>query len=61
MPNPGKLDRLQTENMDSTSINISNSSSASFTLPPASSLNVSGVDGETVDIRASKQLLSNPI
>ncbi|NXR16871.1 PK1L2 protein, partial [Cinclus mexicanus] len=51
--------RLQTENMDSTSINISNSSSASFTLPPASSLNVSGVNGETVDIRASKELLSN--
>lgn len=47
--------------MESTSINISNSSSASFTLPPASSLNVSGVDGETVDIRASKQLLSNYI
>lgn len=47
--------------MDSTSINISNSSSASFTLPPASSLNVSGVDGEIVDIRASKQLLSNCI
>lgn len=47
--------------MDSTSINITNSSSASFTLPPASSLNVSGVDGEIVDIRASKQLLSNSI
>uniref|UniRef100_U3JWH1 Polycystin 1 like 2/pseudo n=1 Tax=Ficedula albicollis TaxID=59894 RepID=U3JWH1_FICAL len=45
------MHRLQTENMDSTSINISSSSSASFTLPPASSLNVSGVDGETVDIR----------
>ncbi|NXO69413.1 PK1L2 protein, partial [Phainopepla nitens] len=40
--------RLLTENMDSTSINISNSSSASFTLPPASSLNVSGVDDETM-------------
>lgn len=52
------LDRLQTEKMESTSINISNSNSASFTLPPASSLNVSGVDDETVDIRASKQLLS---
>ncbi|NXO04337.1 PK1L2 protein, partial [Rhinopomastus cyanomelas] len=49
------IHRLQTENMDGTSINISNSSSASFTLPPASSLSVSGVD-ETVDIRASKQL-----
>ncbi|XP_033373170.1 polycystic kidney disease protein 1-like 2 [Parus major] len=45
------MHRLQTENMDGTSINISNSSSASFTLPPASSLNVPGVDGETVDIR----------
>ncbi|XP_041314907.1 polycystic kidney disease protein 1-like 2 [Pyrgilauda ruficollis] len=45
------MHRLQTLNMDSTSINISNSSSASFTLPPASSLNISGVDGETVDIR----------
>ncbi|NXX70741.1 PK1L2 protein, partial [Spizella passerina] len=42
------MHRLQTENMDSTSINISNSSSASFTLPPASSLNISGVDGETM-------------
>ncbi|NXL78960.1 PK1L2 protein, partial [Leptocoma aspasia] len=42
------MHRLPTENMDSTSINIPNSSSASFTLPPASSLNVSGVDGETM-------------
>ncbi|NXX88600.1 PK1L2 protein, partial [Centropus bengalensis] len=53
------IHRLQTENMDGTSINISGSSSASFTLPPASSLSVSGVDEETVDIRASKQLLSD--
>ncbi|XP_071612747.1 polycystin-1-like protein 3 [Heliangelus exortis] len=46
------IHRLQTETMDNgTSINISNSSSASFTLPPASSLSVSGVDDETVDIR----------
>ncbi|XP_048173025.1 polycystic kidney disease protein 1-like 2 isoform X3 [Corvus hawaiiensis] len=45
------MHRLQTEKMESTSINISNSNSASFTLPPASSLNVSGVDDETVDIR----------
>ncbi|XP_067158982.1 polycystin-1-like protein 3 [Apteryx mantelli] len=45
------INRLQTESMDGTSINISNSSSASFTLPPASSLSVSGVDDETVDIR----------
>ncbi|NWT18612.1 PK1L2 protein, partial [Vireo altiloquus] len=52
------MHRLQTEKMESTSINISNSISASFTLPPASSLNVSGVDDETVDIRASKQLFS---
>ncbi|KAK4813933.1 hypothetical protein QYF61_003003 [Mycteria americana] len=42
------IHRLQTENMDGTSINISNSSSASFTLPPASSLSVSGVDDETM-------------
>ncbi|NXH50699.1 PK1L2 protein, partial [Dicaeum eximium] len=42
------MHRLPTENMDSTSINVPNSSSASFTLPPASSLNVSGVDGETM-------------
>ncbi|NXG55348.1 PK1L2 protein, partial [Hemiprocne comata] len=55
------IHRLQTENMDGTSINISNSSSASFTLPPVSSLNVSGVDDDTVDIRASKQLLSDSI
>ncbi|KAM9374082.1 polycystin-1-like protein 3 [Phaethornis superciliosus] len=46
------IHRLQAETMDNgTSINISNSSSASFTLPPASSLSVSGVDDETVDIR----------
>ncbi|NWS51862.1 PK1L2 protein, partial [Chunga burmeisteri] len=42
------IQRLQTENMDSTSINISNSSSASFTLPPASALSVSGADDETM-------------
>ncbi|NXA35063.1 PK1L2 protein, partial [Eudromia elegans] len=55
------INRLQTESMDRTSINISNSSSASFTLPPASSLSVSGVDDETVDIRASEQLFAaNP-
>lgn len=53
---PTGLDRLQTENMDGTSINISTSSSASFTLPAASSLGISEVDDETVDIRASKQL-----
>ncbi|NWU96850.1 PK1L2 protein, partial [Upupa epops] len=51
------IHRLQTENMDGTSISVSNSSSASFTLPPASSLSAS-VD-ETVDIRASKQALSD--
>nr|XP_009943686.1 PREDICTED: polycystic kidney disease protein 1-like 2 [Opisthocomus hoazin] len=45
------IHRLQAENMDGTSINISSSSSASFTLPPASSLSVSGVPDETVDIR----------
>ncbi|NXL57930.1 PK1L2 protein, partial [Chordeiles acutipennis] len=54
------IHRLQTENMDGTSINISNSSSASFTLPSASSLSVSGVDDETVDIRASKHFAMNP-
>ncbi|XP_069724828.1 polycystin-1-like protein 3 [Phaenicophaeus curvirostris] len=45
------IHRLQTENIDGTSINISSSSSASFTLPPASSLSVLGADDETVDIR----------
>ncbi|XP_010130648.1 PREDICTED: polycystic kidney disease protein 1-like 2, partial [Buceros rhinoceros silvestris] len=44
------IHRLQTENMDGASINIFNTSSASFTLPPASSLSVSG-DDETVDLR----------
>ena len=58
---PTGLDRLQTENMDGTSINISSSSSATFTLPTASSLGISGVDDETVDIRASKQLLSDSV
>ncbi|NXJ37831.1 PK1L2 protein, partial [Ciconia maguari] len=53
------IHRLQTENMDGTSINISNSSSASFTLPPASSLSVSGVDDETVDIRAMNPFFSS--
>ncbi|NXN15255.1 PK1L2 protein, partial [Indicator maculatus] len=52
------IHRLQTENLDGTSINISNSSSATFTLPSTSSLSVSGLD-ETVDIRASKELLSD--
>ncbi|NXR09523.1 PK1L2 protein, partial [Semnornis frantzii] len=51
------IHRLQTENMGGTSIHISNSSSASFTLPSTSSLSVSGLN-ETVDIRASKDLLS---
>ncbi|NXU58239.1 PK1L2 protein, partial [Turnix velox] len=45
------IHRLRTENMDGTSINISDSSSASFILPSASSLSVSGADDETVDIR----------
>ncbi|NWW84430.1 PK1L2 protein, partial [Rhynochetos jubatus] len=53
------IHRLQTANMDGTSINISNSSSASFTLPLASSLSDSRVDDETVDIRASRLLLSD--
>ncbi|NXK49451.1 PK1L2 protein, partial [Chauna torquata] len=42
------INRLQTETMDRTSINISNSSSASFTLPTSSSLGVLGVDDETM-------------
>ncbi|NXA11711.1 PK1L2 protein, partial [Sapayoa aenigma] len=42
------MQRLQTENMDGTSINISSSSSASFTLPPTSSLSVAGLDDETM-------------
>ncbi|NWX98428.1 PK1L2 protein, partial [Nothoprocta ornata] len=55
------INRLQTESMHRTSINVSGSSSASFTLPPASSLSVSGVDDETVDIRASEQrFAANP-
>ncbi|XP_053127311.1 polycystic kidney disease protein 1-like 2 [Hemicordylus capensis] len=45
------INRLQTDNVDSTSINISNSSSAAFTLPSASSLSISGDSDETVDIR----------
>ncbi|XP_061863851.1 polycystin-1-like protein 2 [Colius striatus] len=45
------IHRLQTEYMDGTSINISNSSSASFTLPSASSLSVPEIEDETVDIR----------
>ncbi|NXJ01486.1 PK1L2 protein, partial [Psophia crepitans] len=53
------IHRLQTENMDGTSINVSSSSSASFTLPPASSLGVSGVDDETVDIRAMNPFSSS--
>ncbi|NWI70106.1 PK1L2 protein, partial [Todus mexicanus] len=42
------IHRLETEHMDGTSINVANSSSASFTLPPASSLSVAGVDDETM-------------
>ncbi|KFQ29483.1 Polycystic kidney disease protein 1-like 2, partial [Merops nubicus] len=53
------IHRLQTENMDGTPINISTSSSASFTLPPASSLSVSGVDDETLDIRAMNPFFSS--
>ncbi|XP_062997536.1 polycystin-1-like protein 2 [Elgaria multicarinata webbii] len=45
------INRLQTDDMDSTSINISNFSTASFTLPSASSLSISGDSDETVDIR----------
>ncbi|NXE89116.1 PK1L2 protein, partial [Menura novaehollandiae] len=53
------MHRLQTENMESTSINISNSSSASFTLPPASSLSASGVDDETMVSFAMNPFLSS--
>nr|XP_056718331.1 polycystic kidney disease protein 1-like 2 [Euleptes europaea] len=45
------INRLQTDDVDSTSINISNSSAASFTLPSASSLSISEASDETVDIR----------
>ncbi|KAH0619520.1 hypothetical protein JD844_000206 [Phrynosoma platyrhinos] len=47
------INRLQTDNIDSTSIRVSDSSSASFTLPSASSLSVLEESDETVDIRAS--------
>ncbi|NWI42071.1 PK1L2 protein, partial [Picathartes gymnocephalus] len=53
------MHRLQTENMESTSINISNPSSATFTLPPASSLNVSEVDDETMVSFAMNPFLSS--
>ncbi|NWI57222.1 PK1L2 protein, partial [Calyptomena viridis] len=52
------MHRLQTENMDGTSINISNSTSASFTLPPASSLSISGLD-ETMVSFAMNPFLSS--
>ncbi|XP_063168976.1 polycystin-1-like protein 2 [Candoia aspera] len=45
------INRLQTENVNGTAIKISNSSSATFTLPSASSLSISGDSDETVDIR----------
>ncbi|KAM6430104.1 polycystin-1-like protein 3 [Liasis olivaceus] len=45
------INRLQTENVNSTAIKISNSSSAAFTLPSASSLSILGDSDETVDIR----------
>uniref|UniRef100_A0ABM5EUS9 Polycystin-1-like protein 2 n=1 Tax=Pogona vitticeps TaxID=103695 RepID=A0ABM5EUS9_9SAUR len=45
------INRLQTEDVNRTSINICNSSSASFTLPSASSLGISEDRDETVDIR----------
>ncbi|NXJ75146.1 PK1L2 protein, partial [Trogon melanurus] len=53
------IQRLQTENMDGTSINISSSSSASFTLPPASSLSVSGVDETMVSFAVNPFYSSN--
>nr|XP_060644320.1 polycystin-1-like protein 2 [Anolis sagrei ordinatus] len=45
------INRLQTDNVDGTSISISNSSSASFSLPSASSLSILEDSEETVDIR----------
>ncbi|XP_060551059.1 polycystin-1-like protein 2 [Pantherophis guttatus] len=45
------INRLQTENVNSTAIKISNSSSAAFTLPSASSLSILGDSDEMVDIR----------
>ncbi|XP_019360809.1 PREDICTED: polycystic kidney disease protein 1-like 2 [Gavialis gangeticus] len=45
------INRLQTDSMDGTSIRVSSSTSASFTLPSASSLSVSGDDDDTLDIR----------
>ncbi|XP_054856225.1 polycystic kidney disease protein 1-like 2 [Eublepharis macularius] len=45
------INRLQTDDVDSTSINVSNSSTASFTLPSASSLSISEAIHETVDVR----------
>ncbi|XP_042294389.1 polycystic kidney disease protein 1-like 2 isoform X2 [Sceloporus undulatus] len=45
------INRLQTDNIDSASISVSGSSSASFTLPSASSIRVLEESDETVDIR----------
>ncbi|XP_077166400.1 polycystin-1-like protein 2 isoform X2 [Paroedura picta] len=45
------INRLQTDDVDNASISISSPSSASFTLPSASSLSISGASDETVDIR----------
>ncbi|KAM3828793.1 polycystin-1-like protein 3 [Vipera latastei] len=45
------INRLQTENVNSTAIKISDSGSAAFMLPSASSLSISGDRDETVDIR----------
>ncbi|KYO37872.1 hypothetical protein Y1Q_0010314 [Alligator mississippiensis] len=50
------INRLQTDSMDGTSIRVSSYTSASFTLPSASSLSVSGDDDDTLDLRASDQL-----
>ncbi|NXX48353.1 PK1L2 protein, partial [Tricholaema leucomelas] len=53
------IHRLQTENMDGTSINISNSSTASFTLPSTSSLSVSGLDETMVSFAVNPFFSSN--
>ncbi|ETE70234.1 Polycystic kidney disease protein 1-like 2, partial [Ophiophagus hannah] len=47
------INRLQTENVNSTAIKISNSSSAAFTLPSASSLSISGDSDETIRLPRS--------
>ncbi|KAJ1082484.1 hypothetical protein NDU88_002649, partial [Pleurodeles waltl] len=45
------INRLQTENLDKTSVKIANSSTASFSLPSVSSFSIPGDSEETVDLR----------